>query len=112
MLDGCKAVVSSPVEFVEASDSFLQEHGVRPWMGEGSMAMWIPAGPDTAGFASRSNRAAVEHGLTFRPLADTAKATLDWYLASPRGKASEPMRAGLTADRERELLALRSAGSR
>lgn len=111
MVDGCKATVSSAVEFVPVPDAFLLEHGVRPWMGEGSMAMWIPEGPDTAGFGSRSNAAAVAHGMTFRPLADTAKATLDWYLASPRGMASEPMRAGLTAERERELLALRRGGS-
>ena len=106
MLDGCKAVVSSPVEFVEASDAFLQEHGVRPWMGENSMAMWIPEGPDTAGFGTRSNAAAVSHGMTFRPLADTARATLDWFLASPR--AAEPLgrRSGLTPEREAELLAL------
>ena len=110
MVDGCKATVSSPVEFVPVPDAFLLENGVRPWMGEGSMAMWIPEGPDTAGFGTRSNAAAVAHGLTFRPLADTAKATLDWYLASPRGVGAEPMRAGLTADRERELLTLRSAG--
>ncbi len=106
MLDGCKAVVSTPVEFVEASDEFLQEHGVGAWMGANSMAMFIPPGPEYAGFSSRSNTAAIEHGLTFRPLAETAKATLDWFLASPR--AGEPMgtRAGLTPEKESELLAL------
>ena len=79
---------------------------MRPWMGENSMAMWIHEGPDTAGFASRSNAAAIEHGMTFRPLADTARATLDWFLASPR--AAEPLgrRSGLTPEREAELLAL------
>jgi 2'-hydroxyisoflavone reductase len=75
-------------------------------MGENSMAMWIPEGPDTAGFSSRSNAAAVEHGLTFRPLADTAKATLDWFLASPRAEEPLGTRAGLTPQRETELLAL------
>lgn len=106
MVDGCKAIVSSPVEFVPVPDAFLLEQGVRPWMGEGSMAMWIPEGPETAGFGTRSNAAAVAQGMTFRPLADTARATLDWFLSSSRAEEPLGKRAGLSPEREAELLAL------
>ncbi|MDG2022656.1 MAG: NAD-dependent epimerase/dehydratase family protein [Phycisphaerales bacterium] len=105
MVDGCKAVVSSPVEFVPVPESFLQAEEVGPWMGPNTMAMWIPLVPEMAGFGQRSNRAAIEHGCRFRPLADTAKATLDWFLASERQNEDLGLRAGLSPAREKELIA-------
>lgn len=104
MVDGCKAVVSSPVTFIQVSDKFLQAHDVKPWMGPDSLAMWIPRTPETDGFAFRSNAKAVAVGLTYRPLADTAKATLDWFDATGRPNDRE-FRAGPSAEREAELLA-------
>lgn len=112
MVDGCKAVTSSSVEFVPVPESFLLENGVRPWMGPDSMAMWIPQDPSMTGFSRRSNRRAVEHGCRFRPLAETARATLDWWLGSKRaGTEVVPGRAGLSLEREAELLASWRASS-
>lgn len=105
MIDGCKAVVTNPVEFVPVPESFLQANEVGPWMGPDTMAMWIPIVPEMAGFGQRSNRAAIEHGCTFRPLADTAKATLDWFLASDRKNEELGQRAGLSPAREEALIA-------
>ncbi|MFM1832912.1 MAG: hypothetical protein RLZZ461_1228 [Planctomycetota bacterium] len=106
MVDGCKAVTSSPVKFVPVPEAFLLENGVRPWMGPDSVAMWIPQDPSMAAFGQRSNRKAIEHGCTFRPLAETAKDTLDWWLADERSDAEEiPGRAGLTLAKEQELIA-------
>ena len=105
MVDGCKAVVSNPVEFVPVPESFRQANEVGPWMGPDTMAMWIPLVPEMAGFGQRSNQAAIEHGCTFRPLANTAKATLDWFLASDRKDEALGQRAGLSPAREKELIA-------
>jgi len=68
------------------------------------MPVWIPPVGEYAGFARRSNARALQHGLTFRPLADTAVNTLAWYESRPAEEKAKP-RAGITAEREREVLA-------
>ncbi len=67
------------------------------------MPAWVPAQGDTAGFAKVSNARAVQAGLSFRPIADTAKATLDWFQALPEPRRQK-LRAGLTPDREAKVL--------
>jgi 2'-hydroxyisoflavone reductase len=47
---------------------------------------------------------ALEAGLTFRPLADTVKATMEFYASQPEARRAE-LRAGLPAAREKEVLA-------
>jgi 2'-hydroxyisoflavone reductase len=50
-----------------------------------------------------SIKRALEHGLTFRPLAETTRDTLAWFKAQPKER-QEKMRAGLTKEREAEVL--------
>jgi 2'-hydroxyisoflavone reductase len=45
---------------------------------------------------------AIAAGLTFRPLAETVRATLDWLATRP---ADYSWKAGLTPEREAEALA-------
>ena len=47
------------------------------------MPVWVPPTGEDAGFTRRSNAKAVAKGLTFRPLAVTAKDTLDWNKTRP-----------------------------
>ena len=51
-----------------------------------------------------SNARAVKAGLTFRPIADTAKATLDWFRTLPEPRRAK-LRAGITPEREAKVLA-------
>ena len=46
---------------------------------------------------------AVAHGLKFRPLAVTARDTLDWFLSKPQDQ--QRLRTGISAEREAEVLA-------
>ena len=48
---------------------------------------------------------AVKAGMTFRPISETVRGTLDWWAAVPLERRDKPMRSGLTAEREAELLA-------
>ena len=48
------------------------------------------------------NQRAVDAGLTFRPIAQTLADTADWVR---NGRGDRPWRAGMTAEREAELLA-------
>jgi 2'-hydroxyisoflavone reductase len=79
-------------------DEFCIQHGIGAWM---EMPLWIPADPDSIGFSQVSIDRALSHGLTFRPLADTAKATLDWAKTRPKDRR---WRAGLPAEKEAAVL--------
>ncbi len=105
MLYGIKAVTTSGAQFTWVPADFLAQQNIRGWR---DMPVWVPATPANAGFSTRSAARAVAKGLTFRPLAVTAKDTLDW--ASTRTAAqqlalAEGRIAGLSAAREAEVLA-------
>ena len=76
----------------------FEAQGVKPWSGARSLPLWLPL-PDYAGFATRDVTPARDAGLTVRPLAQTARDTLEWLRRS-NGKI-----VGLTADEENEVLA-------
>jgi 2'-hydroxyisoflavone reductase len=51
-----------------------------------------------------SNARAIGAGLSFRPIVETARATLVWFEAQPEDRRSK-LRAGLAPGREAEVLA-------
>ena len=59
---------------------------------------------ETFGFHRRDIRRAIGEGLTCRPLPLTAADTLAWFHTLPAERQAK-LRAGLTAEREAELLA-------
>jgi 2'-hydroxyisoflavone reductase len=64
--------------------------------------LWIPDKPETKGFFGIDCSKAFAAGLTFRPLEETVRDTLEWDRTRP---TDAPRRAGLAPDREAELLA-------
>lgn len=101
MFYGIRAVTSAPVSFVWIDADFLEEMGIRPWS---DMPAWFPPRGRTAGFARMSNARAIAAGLTFRPLAVTARETLDWFLSQPEDRQAD-LRSGMNPGREERLLA-------
>lgn len=101
MLYGIRAVTTSDVRFTWVPADFLAAQKVAPWS---DMPVWLPGKGETAGFARRSNRRAIAQGLTFRPLADTARATLEYHESRP-AEAKTKLRAGISPEREAEVLA-------
>ena len=101
MLGGIRAVMSTDAHLAWVDAEFLEAQKVRPWA---DMPVWVPPDGDSAGFARRSIRRAIEKGLTFRPLAVTARDTLDFYNAEPEERKAK-LRAGLDPAREKEVLA-------
>jgi len=59
---------------------------------------------DELGLARTNISRALSKGLTFRPLAETARDTLAWFKSLPHDRQSK-MHAGLTNEREAEVLA-------
>ncbi|UWE07546.1 Rossmann-fold NAD(P)-binding domain-containing protein [Actinacidiphila bryophytorum] len=86
---------------VEAGAEWLLEREVGQFMGPESLAMWM-SDPDWAGFSSRSGAAAAAAGLRHRPRAEMLADTLRWERTEGLDRAR---RAGLSGERERELLA-------
>jgi 2'-hydroxyisoflavone reductase len=101
MLYGIKAITTAGAQFTWVPAEFLEEQNVSPWM---DMPVWVPATGEMAGFGSRSIKRALDAGLTFRSLADTAQHTLDFWKGRD-AERNEKVRAGIKPEREREVLA-------
>ncbi|MEX2608877.1 MAG: epimerase, partial [Gemmatimonadota bacterium] len=100
MLYGIAAVTSEPLTWTWVPADFLAEHRVRPYA---EMPVWRPGTGSYAGFARFDLSREVAAGLTFRTLADTARATLEFHRSRPAERQAE-LRSGLSAEREAEVL--------
>ena len=98
MLDGIKDAEKSNATFTWVNEEFLTQQKVEPWS---DMPVWTGK---ESGLARTNISRALAKGLTFRPLADTARDTLSWFKSLPKDRQSK-LRAGLTAEREAEVLA-------
>ena len=105
MLYGIKAVTTAGAQFTWVPADFLEQQKIRGWR---DMTVWLPPTGDTAGFSRRNVAKAVGAGLTFRPLAVTAKDTLEWNRTRPeaeRTAIAEGSVGGISAAREADVLA-------
>src|SRR5437773_5294662 len=97
MLDEIKDALNSNAKFTWVPADFLKQQSVEAWS---NMPVW--AG-DELGLARTNINRALAKGLTFRPLADTARDTLAWFKSLPQDRQSK-LRAGLIPEREAEVL--------
>jgi len=101
MLETCKSALHANAKFTWASAEFLAAQKVEAWS---DMPVWIPPHGEEGGGNQISNKRAVESGLTFRPLADTVRDLMAWFKTLPQDRQAK-LHAGLTAEREAEVLA-------
>ena len=96
---GMRATTAAPVQFWWPDDALLDELEISPPMlstgsrnltGEGSIVF--------------DNTASMQAGLDYRPLADSALATLEWWRLEPAERRAEP-RGWISADKERAAIA-------
>jgi 2'-hydroxyisoflavone reductase len=109
LLETCREVSANDARFTWVSDEFLAGAGVGEWM---ELPLWLneEASPDSLGFMSINCAKAVSHGLTFRPLAQTVRDTLEW--AKGLSETTEPdtsygaprPKAGMEPEREAQVL--------
>lgn len=85
---------------VEADDDWLLGQKVVQAMGPESLALWV-ADAGFAGFGARSGVAATAAGLRHRTRAELLEDTLRWEREQGLNR---PRRAGLSSDREQQLL--------
>lgn len=96
VLDDCKATSGSDAQFTWVDDEFLVAQGAEGW---GEVPLWVPEDEHSI-FAARNDKA-IANGLTFRPMADTIRATLEWVSTRP---ADVEWSAGLKPEREQQFL--------
>jgi 2'-hydroxyisoflavone reductase len=97
LLEQCREAIDSHARLCWLPADELLTAGIEPWW---ELPLWVP-GDDVTGMLATDNGRALASGLTFRPLADTARDTLAWALGRP---SDHPWRAGLTSERERAVL--------
>lgn len=96
-LRACKTTLNSDANFIWAGEAFLLEQQITPFV---EMPLWVPE--DAGVLLATDCRKAITAGLTFRPIDETIRDTLAWDQTRP---ADREWRAGLSPQRERELLA-------
>ena len=96
MLEQIGTVASNPFELTWVPEDFLESHEVAPWR---DLPAWIPG--DALMFVTYQK--AVDVGLTFRPLSETARDTLEWDKTRP-DEEREDRNFGWSRQREREVL--------
>ena len=101
MLNEMKTALGSKATFTWVNTKFLDAQKVAPWS---DMPVWVPPTGEDGGMGAVSIKRALEQGLTFRPLAETARDALAWFKAQPKERQAK-LKAGLTPAREAEVLA-------
>lgn len=100
LVDGIKAVTATPSRFHWVDWDFLIEEGETP---QDSLPFWQPPRGRYLNYGRMDNRRAMAKGLTFRPLAVTARDTLEWHRTRSAAEQAE-LKVGLSRAREAELL--------
>jgi 2'-hydroxyisoflavone reductase len=79
MVEGVKKGTGAKVKFIWIDNRFLAAHGAE----EAQFPLYAPPTGDSAGLHRCNCARALARGLTFRPLPDTARVTLEWYHSLP-----------------------------
>lgn len=94
-LNECIAVSGSKAELMWVNEKFLEEEKVMPYT---ELPLWVPS--EIKGVNECDISKALSKGLKFRKLSETLKDTLEFSLK----RKDYTMKAGLKAEKEKELL--------
>jgi len=106
VLETARRQAKADTRFVWASAEFL---AAQKLVDSAEIPIWAPTTGELAGAALVSSARAVAKGLRFRSLEATVRDTLSWHSQRPAGQ-QEKLRAGLTPEREAQLLKMLRAG--
>ncbi len=82
---------------VDVDEAWLLKQGLKPWS---DLPLWMPSSGEGLGEFDVSK--SIAHGLTPRPLAETVRDLDVWHASRPQ---PIEMKAGMSREREQELLA-------
>lgn len=98
VLESCKRESGDVANLVWVSPTFLEENEVKTWS---ELPFVLPFDGSGDGFGQIDISRALGRGLSFRALDETVRDTLNWYRNS---RPAGPLKAGMTRERESELL--------
>ncbi len=111
-LYGIRAVTAAEMKFTWVPADFLAENGVMPWT---DLPIWwpprddyktpAPFEPGGKYFAQIDGRRAIAAGLTFRPLAETARDIIEEWKSRGEAWDAKPRQFGMSSTKEAEALA-------
>ena len=98
-LECCKSTLNPKSELIWVEDEFLLESKIGAWS---ELPLWIPDSQlNFLGFMQCNCKKAIDHGLQFRPMAETITDTCKWNLTRP---SDYKWKSGLLENREQEIL--------
>lgn len=101
LLEDSQAITATTVNPVWVDEEFIDQHKIA----EGrNLPIWHPKTGENAHVSSVSGARAHAAGLRNRPVRETIRDLMSWWNALPVERTSAP-RAGLSAEREAELIA-------
>jgi 2'-hydroxyisoflavone reductase len=101
LMDDCQAVTAADVDMTWVDTPFIEKHGLYSG---GELPIWAPMSGDSRSDALVNGDHAFAKGMKTRPERETIRGILTWWQALPEDRRSD-MRAGLSAEREAEMLA-------
>jgi 2'-hydroxyisoflavone reductase len=100
LFDACRWASGVDSRIVPVDVATLMAAGITGWV---DLPVWSPLGQGHDGVTHTDPSRAIAMGLRYRSLAETVVDTLRW---AQHERDDEPLKAGLSAEREAELLAL------
>ena len=94
LLYGIRAITNADVRLTRVETQFLLDRKINPWS---DMPIWYPPIGKFKGDGMFSTREAIAAGLTYRPLAATARETLNEFKAAGIAWDSGVRRPGINA---------------
>jgi 2'-hydroxyisoflavone reductase len=93
--------LDSTANVVWMDEAFFEANGITGWM---DLPLWLAASHGMPGLMNANVDRALADGLSIRPVAETVRDTREWSRNVADTATTSP-RAGITRERERELLA-------
>ncbi len=100
LLESSRKISKASTKVVWVDEQFIE---AQKFKGD-EIPIWSPTVGEFAGASLVASARAEAKGLKFRSLDSTVRDTLAWHATRP-GERREKLRAGLTRDQERALLA-------
>ena len=93
LFDTCKSVSGSDATFTWVEPEFLEENEVAAWSRHARLG--ASGGRRRRPSLHERRPGAEAAGLTFRPISETVRGTLDWWDTVPQERKDKPMRSGI-----------------
>ena len=100
-LEETRQAVNPDAKLTWVPAEFLAEQDVQPWS---DVHLWADVDSPMSGSLTWSSQKGVDAGMTFRPAAETARDTIEWWNSLPEERRAEP-RTGMNAEKETAALA-------